>query len=63
LVRVKVMSSKTETMKALVDAISTISSLNQELNKLKMVNETLRILIKDLNEENTNLKIQLGIEQ
>jgi len=57
------MSSKTETMKALVDAISTISSLNQELNKLKMVNETLRILIKDLNEENTNLKIQLGIEQ
>ena len=63
MVRVKVMSSKTETMKALVDAISTISSLNQELNKLKMVNETLRILIKDLNEENTNLKIQLGIEQ
>lgn len=50
-------------MKALVDAISTISSLNQEVDNLKMINKASKILIKELNDENAKLKIQLRNEQ
>ncbi len=56
------MASKVELIKALVDAISTISSLNQEINKLKKENETSNSLIKELNEEIVKLRLRFGLE-